>query len=388
MKASKIVGLVAILTLGLGQVALAQALPSQALEHMPVCAEGPTSSTAARCHARVVVNNHGKPQTTQAPAAYGPRELRAAYNLSGVAATSQIIAIVDAYDHPYIQSDLDTYSTKYGLPALPACTGPVSTSATPCFQKVDQNGGTSYPAANSGWALEIALDVETAHAVCENCSILLVEATSNNLADLFAAVDTAAALGADEISNSYGTSQEFTGENDFDFHFNRPGIAITVSSGDSGYGVSYPAASPYVTAVGGTSLYLNSDNSYNKESAWSGTGSGCSILESVKPAGQPTLSGCANRTVADVSAVADPNTGVAIYNSYPYNGSTGWFKMGGTSLSAPLIAAIYALAGGVADGVQGNTLPYAQALGNMHDITTGSNGNCGTTGRGKNAILP
>src|SRR5205814_938828 len=127
------------------------------------------------------------------------------------------------------------------------------------FQKVDQNGGSVYPAANAGWALEISLDVEMAHAICQNCSILLVESDSNSFDNLATAVDQAVTLGANEISNSYG-GNEFNNESDYDFHYNHPGIAITFSSGDSGYGSEYPAASPYVTSVGGTTLSLNSNN--------------------------------------------------------------------------------------------------------------------------------
>jgi len=345
--------------------------------HIPVCLPG--GSDAARCHARVIVDEHGKPQASTAPVAYSPNQLRSAYNLTGLGSPSQVIAIVDAYDHPYIQNDLNVYSDRFGISRLPACTGPVASSSAPCFQKVDQNGGTNYPALNSGWAMEIALDVEIAHGICPNCSVLLVEANSNSFTDLFTAVDQAAALGATEISNSYGTSREFSGETTYDYHFNRPGVAITVSSGDGGYGVEYPAASKYVTAVGGTTLYLNSNNAYLNESAWSGSGSGCSSQELQKPAGQPIVGNCARRIVADVSAVADPNTGAAIYDSVPINGSIGWFQVGGTSLSSPLIAAVYALAGGVPAGVQGNAVPYANTTSsNIHDIIGGSNGRCRT----------
>lgn len=352
-------------------------LPLQATEHIPVC---PPSGLAdvAHCHARVVVDHSGKPNITAGPVGYGPTQFRTAYNLtSSSGSSSQIIAIVDAYDHPTIQSDLDTHSAAFGVPSLPTCNGPVVSSSVSCFQKIDQRGGTNYPVVNSGWALEIALDVETAHAVCPGCSILLVEADSNSFADLFSAVDRAAQMGATEISNSYGSSQEFSGETSYDSHFNHPGIAITVSAGDSGYGTSYPAVSPYVTSVGGTSLYLNSDGTYNSESVWKGTGSGCSSQETLKPAGQPRVGNCSRRIVADVSAVADPATGAAVYDSVAYNGQTGWFTVGGTSLSAPLIAAVYALAGGVSAGVQGNSVPYARAnAATVHDVVTGNNGRC------------
>lgn len=389
MKTSIYVGIAGAIAVGLMQIALAQPFPPPGLDtapgiaiaaaHMPVCPPGPIG-TVARCHSHVVVDQSGTPKTTISPVAYGPVQLRTGYNLNGsVGSASQIIAIVDAYDHPNIQSDLNTYSAAFGVNSLPTCIGNIASSVVPCFQKVDQNGGSNYPAVNSGWALEIALDVEVAHAVCPACSILLVEANSNSLLDLFNAVNTAANLKATVISNSYGTSQEFSGETSYDSYFNHPGIAITVSSGDSGYGTSYPAVSPYVTAVGGTSLYLNSNNTYNNETAWSGSGSGCSSQETIKPLGQPSLPGCSRRILADVAAVADPNTGAAVYTSVPYNGQSGWFRVGGTSLSSPIIAAVYALAGGVPAGMQGNSLPYARANygSNMHDVTSGTNGRCG-----------
>ncbi len=346
-----------------------------AAEHIPVCPPGPVD--VARCHARVSVDQKGSPKVTASPVAYGPGQLRSAYELTGSGSPSQIIAIVDAFDHPNIQADLNTYSQAFGIPTLPPCVGDINTSAVACFKKVDQRGGVNYPAPNAGWALEIALDVEVAHGVCPGCSILLVEADSNSLANLAASVDMAVNLGATAVSNSYGSSNEFMGETSYDSHYNHPGVAMTVSSGDSGFGTSYPAVSPFVTAVGGTTLYLNSNGSYKQEIAWKGSGSGCSSQESSKPAGQPTIPGCSKRIVADVSAVADPNTGAAVYDSYPYNGQSGWFRVGGTSLSSPLIAAVYALAGGVAAGVQGNSVPYANAsAATIHDITSGTNGRC------------
>ncbi|MBI3624475.1 S8 family serine peptidase, partial [Candidatus Saccharibacteria bacterium] len=245
------------------------------------------------------------------------------------------------------------------------------------FTKVNQRGGTSYPATNSGWALEIALDVETAHQTCQNCKLILVEADSSSYTNLMTAVDEARTLGATVISNSYG-SGEFSGETSFDSYFNHPGVVFTFSSGDSGYGATYPAASPYVTAVGGTSLYLNANNSWLGESVWNGAGSGCSAYES-KP-GFQSDSGCVKRTIADVSADADPYTGAAVYDSIRYQGRLGWFQVGGTSLASPLIAGIYGLAGGVSQSTQANSVPYSLVnySTNLHDITTGSNGSCGT----------
>lgn len=344
-------------------------LPPQAVNHIPVCPPG--DQQTPRCHAQVVVNKNGKPQTTTYPAAYGPDQFLGAYNLNPFSSSTRTIAVVDAYDHPNIFSDLNYYSQSFGIPQMASCLITSGTTTTPCFQKVDQRGGTSYPSTNSGWALEIALDVEIAHAICQNCNILLVEADSNSYSNLMAAVDQAVAMGADVVSNSYG-SGEFYSETSFDSHFNIPGVAITFSSGDSGYGASYPAASPYVTAVGGTTLTL-SGNTYVSEKAWRGAGSGCSALES-KP-GWQVDTGCSRRMIADVSADADPNTGAAVYDSVPYNNQVGWFKVGGTSLASPLIAATFALAGNTSESINPSSLPYSSPA-NFHDVTSGSNGRC------------
>jgi subtilase family serine protease len=320
----------------------------------------------AGCGAQVVSDASGTPLagTTPPAGAYGPAQFHAGYSLPTNASTSQTIAIVDAYDDPNIASDLAVYSTYYGLPSCTTTNG--------CFRKVNQSGGTSYPSANSGWALEISLDVEVAHAICQNCKIVLVEASSNSFANLGAAENEAAALGANVISNSWGGG-EFSSETSYDTaYFNHPGVMITASAGDSGYGVEYPAASRYVTAVGGTTLNLNADQSYQSESVWNGTGSGCSLYEP-KPSWQHD-SGCSRRTVADVSADADPNTGAAVYDTVPYSGQSGWFQVGGTSLAAPLIGSVYALTGS-ASGNNYGSAPYAQAN-QLHDVTTGSNGSC------------
>lgn len=364
--------------------AAAPVMPDQALLHMAVCPPGAPDSQA-RCHAQVVVDQKGSPDVSTSPTGLTPAKLHTAYALPTTASTRQIVAIVDAYDSPTAKADLDTFSSTFGIPTLPTCTVAIASSSTACFQKVNQNGVTgSYPAVDGGWGLEIALDVQTAHAICQNCSLLLVEANSSSFTDLMTAVDRAGAMGARIISNSYGSSREFSGENTYDSHFNKAGYVFTFSSGDSGYGTSYPAASRYVTAVGGTTLNLDSAGNYVSESVWNGAGSGCSSLES-KPSFQ-TDAGCSNRTIADVSAVADPNTGMSVYDTTPYNGSTGWFQVGGTSLSAPLIAAVYALAGGVSSSAMGNAVPYLQKTygTNMHDVTSGSNGSC-SRGRNKSA---
>ncbi len=348
-------------------------LPPQALSHIPVC---PPVGKSPRCHAQLVVDEHGKPQPPTATSANGPIQFQTAYSLLGTSSSGRLVAIIDAYDHPNIKSDLDFYSTKYGIALIPDCIGSIKSSAVSCFQKVDQRGGTTYPVVNSAWALEIALDVEVVHAVCPDCKILLVEADASTYESLMAAIDRAVTMGADVVSNSWG-SAEFSTETSFDSHLNVPNIAFTFSTGDSGYGTSYPAASPYVTAVGGTSLILGSNNSYKSETAWAGAGSGCSIYES-KPAWQQDK-GCAMRMIADVAAVADPSTGAAVYNTVPYGGTgqTGWFQVGGTSLAAPIIASVYALKGIPTGTTAANSLPYLNnPTTNLHDIISGSNGSC------------
>ncbi len=192
------------------------------------------------------------------------------------------------------------------------------------------------------------------------------------MANLGTAVNTAARLGAKAISNSYGAA-EFSSETSYETYYNHPGIAVTVSSGDAGYGVEFPAASQYVTAVGGTSLSPASNTRGWSESTWSGAGSGCSAY--VTKPGWQTDAGCSRRTVADVSAVADPNTGVAVYDSYSYQGYSGWLIFGGTSVAAPIAASVYALAGNTATLTYGS-YPYSHSS-SLFDITSGSNGSCG-----------
>jgi subtilase family serine protease len=300
------------------------------------------------------------PACTAAHPGYTPCDLQSAYKLPSAAGNGQTVAIVDAYDDPNAESDLAVYRATYGLPAC--------TTQNGCFRKVDQNGGTSYPRPDTGWSEEISLDVDMASATCPNCHILLVEASSNSLTDLLTAENTAAALGANAISNSWGAN-EFLFEGLYDSYFNH-GVAITASSGDSGYGTIWPAASPYVIAVGGTSLLPSGTSRGWSETAWRGAGSGCSPYAS-KPSWQKD-SGCSNRTVADVSAVADPATGVAVYDTY---NEPGWMAFGGTSVSAPIVASVYALAG---NGKTANAAAYPYANpGGLFDVTSGANGSCG-----------
>jgi hypothetical protein len=348
----------------------------------PVC-PGPVSQ-AAGCHARVVTDSKGTPLAGSGPSAYGPDDFHTAYALPNTSPTPQTIAIVDAYDDPTIESDLAVYSSTYGLPAC--------TTANGCFLKVNQSGSAGpYPKTDAGWALEIALDVETAHAICQNCEILLVEASSNSFTDLAAAVNTAASMGATEISNSYG-GPEYSGETT-DTSYDHPGIAITVSAGDSGYGAEHPAALQSVIAVGGTKLELGPSGSYSSERVWSGSGSGCSAYVSAlswqTSDANWALTGCGTkRGIADVAADADPNTGASIYDTTKYQGQSGWFTLGGTSLSAPLIAAVYALAGGGSANYPAAD-PYAHQAdspASLHDVTSGSNGSCGTSIMCKGAV--
>ena len=325
----------------------------------------------AGCDAQVVTDANGDPLAGAGPpsTALGPAQLNGAYDLPGTTqnGSSPTVAVVDAYDDPNAAADLATFDSEYGLPPC--------TTANGCFSKVNQSGGTSYPAKNSGWDLEISLDIETVHSICQNCKVLLVEANSASISDLGAAENEAAALGAVAISNSWGSS-ESSSETGWDSaYFNHPGVAITAASGDGGYGVEWPAASPDVTAVGGTTLTVGAGNSYGGESAWVDGGSGCSSVEA-QPSWQLGLGSCARRSVVDVAADADPNTGAAVYDSVPYQGETGWYQVGGTSLSSPLIASVYALADDTSTISNGST-PYAY-LGTsaLHDVTTGSNGSC------------
>ena len=330
------------------------------LLHAKVCPGAPSGT--ARCHALVRVDDAGQPMAAGGPSGYGPADLQSAYGLSTTGGSGQTIAIVDAYDDANAESDLAVYRSTFGLPPC--------TTANGCFRKVDQNGGTHYPRGNTGWAEEISLDLDMASAICPSCKILLVEASSNSFANLSTAVDRAAAMGATVISNSYGGS-EFSTEVSQQSHFNHPGIAITVSSGDNGFGVEFPAASQYVTAVGGTSLTRASNARGWTETVWSGAGSGCSAYIT-KPVWQ-TDSGCARRTVADVAAVADPNTGVAVYDTYRLHPG-GWLVFGGTSVAAPIIAGVYALAGNAKSITPGFTYTSTSSL---FDVTAGSNGSCG-----------
>ncbi|MGR6970671.1 putative Ig domain-containing protein [Streptomyces cynarae] len=306
-----------------------------------------------------------------APSGLSPANLHSAYNLPSTGGSGMTVAVVDAYNDPNAESDLATYRSTYGLSAC--------TKANGCFKQVSQTGSTtSLPTNDSGWAGEEALDIDMVSAVCPNCSIILVEANSANDTDLGIAENEAVSLGAKFVSNSWGGSESSSQTSEDTSYFKHPGVAITVSAGDSAYGAEYPATSQYVTAVGGTALTTASNSRGWSESVWhtsstEGTGSGCSAYDP-KPSWQ-TDTGCSKRMEADVSAVADPATGVAVYDTY---GGSGWAVYGGTSASAPIIAGVYALAGTPGSSDYPAKYPYSHT-GNLYDVTSGSNGSCSTS---------
>ena len=326
----------------------------------------------AYCHARVVTDaagnekdgKNGSAAPNVVPSGFGPSSLRAAYNVAPTAPGTGIIAIVDAYGYPNAEADLNTYRAQYGLGAC--------TTANGCFRKVDQNGGTSYPRNNTGWAQEQALDVDMASAMCPTCKILLVQSNSATLANLAAAVSTAARLGAVVISNSYGGGE--AGSTAYASAYSQPGIAVTVSSGDSGYGVAFPASAPGAIAVGGTHLVADTSTRGWAETVWNGAGSGCSATYP-KP-GFETDNLCAFRMEADISAVADPATGVAVYGPTGTGSKSGWLVFGGTSVSAPLVGGIYAAYNVRPQAAAGI---WANRGAGQNDVTVGSNGTCGGT---------
>jgi subtilase family serine protease len=324
-----------------------------------VCSTAPAGYAA--CLARVVTDTQGKPFVAAAPSGYGPADIRGAYKLGSASSGGRTVAIVDAYDDPTAEKDLGTYRTQYGLPAC--------TTANGCFRKVNQSGGTTPPRANAGWATEISLDLDMVSAACPDCHILLVEANSASFANLGTAVNYAASRGVAAISNSYGGSDTSASS-----AYNHPGIAITASTGDSGYGIESPASYNTVVAVGGTSLKRASNTRGWTESAWSGAGSGCSTLNSTTIQNK-TATKCSGKATADVSAVADPSTGVAVYDSTAYQGRSGWQVYGGTSASAPIVASVYAMGGNLSGYPASWTWGHASSL---NDVTTGSNGTCST----------
>jgi subtilase family serine protease len=352
----------------------AQARPAV---HAARACPAPKVAGVAACLALVRTDATGRPLVSaHLPSGYGPAQFHTGYNLPTTTSTPQTIAIIDAFSEPNIVGDLATYDTTYGLPGFKTCK---KAGQTNCLAVLNQEGNTSpLPKANSGWGLEIALDVETAHQTCQNCRIDLFEADTASFTNLETAVDTAASLGANVISNSYGSTK--SSDCKPKPAYDHPGIAITVSAGDNGFafGISCPANLNTVVAVGGTTLNLNSNNTWKSETVWGGTGSGCSVHNSAQAwqTAESTWSaiGCGTgRGFNDVSADANPGTGAAVYDTFREGG---WIQVGGTSLASPLIAAVFALAGNASSFTYPAQSVYLDSGADLHDITSGANGIC------------
>ncbi|MGH3407293.1 MAG: carboxypeptidase regulatory-like domain-containing protein, partial [Streptosporangiaceae bacterium] len=339
----------------------------------------------ARCYAivrtpaghdlRAAADRSGPPATALTPA-----DIQSAYRLPATAGAGQTVAIVDAYGDSHAASDLAAFRSHYGLPAC--------TTANGCFRKVNQAGGTAYPADDSGWALETSLDLDAVSSACPRCHILLVEGSSPSIADLAAAENEAVKLGAKFISNSYGANED-PSLLAYDSAYQHPGVAVTVSTGDTGNLVEWPSSDPDVTAAGGTTLAKDPSVSRGwDETAWDSGGSGCSTIEPQPQYQLGITTDCTMRATADVSADANPASGLGIYDTLLPNGEGGWLQVGGTSLASPLITSMYALAGAPVAGTYPVNYPYhdpSQAS-DLFDITQGSNGSCGdvlcTAGQG------
>ena len=356
-----------------GQLAEALGVDGNVEVHSKALCEHTDIPGVAHCYARVRTDVNGIVAFSALPKGLVPSDLRSAYKIPATGGKGKIVAIVDAQDNPNAEADLAVYRAQFGLPPC--------TTANGCFQKVNQDGNASpLPTPDAGWAGEISLDLDMVSAACPDCKILLVEATTANMTDLGAAELTAIKLGAAVVSNSFGGAEDNTIAATDAMYFSHPGVGIFVSAGDSGYAAEYPASSQYVTAVGGTTLTKDTSARGYTEKAWGswlsfllgGTGSGCSKYIP-KPAWQKDT-GCANRTVSDVSAVADPASGLAVYDTYGgmAAGATGWIVVGGTSASSPLVASIYTITGkSAADGSLAYSKPAA-----FYDVTTGLNGIC------------
>jgi subtilase family serine protease len=315
----------------------------------------------AACDAHVRTNGNLKPlATTTYQSGFSPAQLKTAYGLTGLDGTTKV-AIVDAYASPNAASDLNAYRSQFGLGAAN-------------LTQVNQTGGSiTTVSGDVGWGQEEMLDLEMVSAICTSCPILYVGANSASFNDLATAVRTAHALGAKVISNSYG-GPEFGSETTLTSSYNFTDATVLASTGDSGYGAQAPAAFASVVAVGGTHLVLN--GSTRTETVWSGAGSGCSSYIA-KPVWQKDTA-CARRTIGDVAAVADPATGVAVYDSYGSSGGANWLVFGGTSVASPLVGGVYGLTGTASSTAAQKLYTNRSSL---YDVTSGSNGRCT---RGKN----
>jgi subtilase family serine protease len=337
---------------------------------LPIAALPLVAQSTRTAHPTIVILP--QPDALGKPSGIFPAKMLTAYGFDQIAnkGQGQVIGIVDAFDDPKIESDLGVFSKQFKLRAC--------TTANGCFQKIYAAG--TAPKKNSNWASEISLDVEWAHAIAPQARIMLVEAAGQTNAELYQAVDAAVQNGATVVSMSWATG-EYSGEVSDDSHFNVPHVAFVAASGDSGHQSLYPAASPYVVAVGGTSLTIDSSGAWQSETAWSGSGGGTSAYEP-EPSYQAGAQNTGLRGIPDVAYDADPKTGVPIYDSVGIAGLLGWVKVGGTSMAAPEWAALFAIANSMraAAGksalsqVQFNLYPIAA---DFHDIAGGSNGSCG-----------
>lgn len=335
-----------------------------ASNYKPVCGEAKAGEM--RCFALVRTDvdggvnspRHDAAQNPNAGASgYGPSQLQAAYSLpSSTGGSGQTVALVEVGNYPTAAADLATYRSHYGLPACTAASG--------CFKRVGQTGSTSkLPSKNAGWAQETALDEDMVSAVCPNCHIIIVEAWSASNANLNAAENEAAALGATEISNSYGGAESGATNS----AYSHPGIIITASSGDSGPGASQPCTYATVVCTGGTTLTAASGSRGYTETIWSSAGGGCSA-DVAKPSWQSSYTKCSKRVAPDNAFDANPSTGVAVYDSTPYGGSSGWMVFGGTSVASPAISGVYALAGNASTLDAGQSMWTNGGGANLYEI--------------------
>jgi subtilase family serine protease len=318
------------------------------------------------CHVIEGPGPRGLPAGTPASALAGlhPADLQSAYALpSSTAGAGQVIGIAVAYDNPKLESDLAVYRSTFGLAPC--------TTANGCFKKIAPGGLLGgLLSGNQAWGQESSIDVQVASAVCPKCKIVVVEASSASPDALLAAAKTAVANGATVVSDSYSLS-ESASENDDDYDI---GVPFVFGAGDWGAAAQWPASSSHVIAVGGTSLVRDGSARGWSETVWGQTGGGCSAYVA-KPAWQHDA-GCAKRTSNDIAAFADPNPGVAVYDSY-LSSSPGWREYGGTSVSAPIVAGAIALAGNGKSVLLDASYIYAHA-GSLNPVTAGSNGACGT----------
>ena len=351
--------LIPVVVLSFLLIAVMPSATLQAQQFIHVC-PGPAAPGDGRCHAVA------RPDASTSPQGLPPVTIKSAYNFptSLTAGAGKTIGIVDAYDDPTAENDLGVFSSQYGLPAC--------TTANGCFQKADQTGGTHYPRKNGGWALEISLDIEWAHAIAPGAKILLVEASTPSFTNLLAAEDYAKTH-AQYVTNSWG-GNETSSETTYDSHFVQAGVSFFASAGDSGLPAQYPSSSPNLLSVGGTTLHFDGSGNVTSETGWSGSGGGCSTYET---AAAPQLNfaqylqvGCnGKRGTPDVSLDADPASGVSVYDTTPDNGQSGWFTVGGTSASSPMWAARSADLGTVVNSAS----VYGSGI-TFRDITSGNNG--------------